>query len=365
MGVAPVVGGEAGRFLELHLKMAAGEAAGFGNGFVGIVGMGEDELLGFLQAEVGEPHAESLAFHLTEVLHELSFRYVQSGSERTAVKVGYAITLLLTPVGNKEADVLFLLAGECRFGFFSGILTAQRCRLFVLGADDLAHIADVEAEGDETDDEEEESDEVEYAYNEEQRCEIDADRHGEGGEIEQTAAGLEEQAVLHLQLSGLIICQPERPLDLIGRIEEAEEDAEEEAGSHDVERHRHVETAVIHIAYGETGKDDHHENGDYRGEAPLEGTAACEADERIGEDADGGGIEQDIDQRSHIRTLGPEAVPHLQGIVNGHDQQCRKIEPAHLLILLGGVRLMEFGEIECQCQAKGYGHRTGLQDEYE
>ena len=158
MGFAPVVGGEACRFLELHLQMAAGEATCLGNGFVGIFRMGNDELLGFLQAQVGEPDAEGLSLHLAEILHEQSLGNVQSCGEQGAVEVRRTVALLRLPVGDEGADALFLLVGQRRLHLFHNSILASLSHFVHLCADNLVHAAYVEAKGNEADHEEEHGD---------------------------------------------------------------------------------------------------------------------------------------------------------------------------------------------------------------
>lgn len=161
VGGAPLVSGETGGFPELYLKVAAGEAASFGNGLVGVLRMVDDELFGFRESEVREPDTEGLAFHLTKVLYELTLWNVQTGGEGGTIEVGGFEALLLSPFGDKAADIVALFCGECWLYFLDGVIAVGNGLLFHLGTDNLAYVDDVEAKGYETDDEEDEGDKVE------------------------------------------------------------------------------------------------------------------------------------------------------------------------------------------------------------
>lgn len=99
--------------LEAVLQIIAmAETAGVSYGFELIVFVFNQHTLGFLDAELREPHAECLSLIHRKVKDELAFRNAQFSGKVGAVHIGLAVALRLAPAFDIGANLLALLFGK-------------------------------------------------------------------------------------------------------------------------------------------------------------------------------------------------------------------------------------------------------------
>lgn len=119
----PFAGRETSDGLEAVLQIIAmAETAGVSYGFELIVFVLYQHTLGFLDAELREPHAECLSLIHRKVKDELAFRNTQFSGKVGAVHIGLAVALRLAPAFDGGANLLALLLGKGG-GWRTGILS--------------------------------------------------------------------------------------------------------------------------------------------------------------------------------------------------------------------------------------------------
>lgn len=121
----PFAGRETSDGLEAVLQIIAmAETAGVGYGLKFVVFVFNQHTLGFLDAELREPHAEGLSLIHRKVKDELAFRNAQFSGKVGAVHIGLAVALRLAPAFDGGANLLALLFGKgggWRTGLFSNL----------------------------------------------------------------------------------------------------------------------------------------------------------------------------------------------------------------------------------------------------
>ncbi len=121
----PFAGRETSDGLEAVLQIIAmAETAGVGYGLKFVVFVFNQHTLGLLDAELWEPHTESLSLVHRKVEYELAFRNTQFSGKVGAVHIGLAVALRLAPAFDGGANLLALLLGKgggWRTGLFSNL----------------------------------------------------------------------------------------------------------------------------------------------------------------------------------------------------------------------------------------------------
>ena len=132
----PFAGRETSDGLEAVLQIIAmAETAGVSYGFELIVFVLYQHTLGFLDAELREPHAECLSLIHRKVKDELAFRNAQFSGKVGAVHIGLAVALRLAPAFDGGANLLALLFGKgggWRTGIFSNLFFRIGLNLIVV-----------------------------------------------------------------------------------------------------------------------------------------------------------------------------------------------------------------------------------------